>query len=190
MRVVAAVLAAGASRRLGRRKQLLPFEGGTLLGRIASRVCQTTCARVAVVLGAAADSIAPVLADIPVEIVRNDGWEEGIASSIRCATAWARGQDATALLLSVADQPRLSVAHLDALLAGFAQHGSAIGSRYAGVLGVPAIFDRRWFPQLDALTGEHGARGVLAIAGAESIDWPDGAFDLDEPAHLPLLVSL
>jgi CTP:molybdopterin cytidylyltransferase MocA len=190
MRVVAAVLAAGASRRLGRRKQLLPFEGGTLLGRIASRVCQTSCARVGVVLGAAADSIAPVLADVPVTIVRNEDWEEGIASSIRSAVAWARTEDATALLLSVADQPRLSVVHLEALIAAFAERGSAVGSRYAGVLGAPAVFDRCWFPHLDRLKGDHGARGVLAIANAHAIDWPDGAYDLDEPAHLPLLVSL
>jgi molybdenum cofactor cytidylyltransferase len=188
--VVAAILAAGASRRLGRPKQLLPFDGGTLLGRIAARVCEASCARVAVVLGAGADEIAPALDALPVEILHNEAWSEGIAASIRRAVEWARAIDSAALVLCLGDQPRLTAAHIDALAAAYRGAGSAVASRYAGGLGVPALFDARWYSELAALRGDRGARGVLAAAQAIAIDWPDGVVDVDEPEHVAQLDAL
>ena len=54
-------------------------------------------------------------------------------------------------------------------------------SRYAGVLGPPAIFPQRRFADLEALTGDTGARALLREAGADvaAVDWPAGEDDLD-----------
>ncbi len=193
--VACAVLAAGASARLGRPKQLVDAgQGETLLGRTLRVARSSACARVAVVLGAHRAQIAAALAGEGdgrgpggAEVLVNEGWSEGVASSIRVAAAWAEALPCAGLLLLVCDQPLLTVVHLDALVAAFTAGGGAVGSAYAGVLGVPAIFDRARYPALRALQGDRGARGLLH--GALAIDWPAGALDVDTEADVPALVS-
>jgi CTP:molybdopterin cytidylyltransferase MocA len=178
----AAVLAAGASRRLGRPKQLLGYRGTTLLRAVTGEICESRCDRVAVVLGAHAGWIAPTLAGMRVAQLANVLWSEGIASSIRCAVAWAMQAALDALVLAVCDQPRLTAAHVDALIAVHRATGGAVASRYGDGPGVPAIFPARDYPRLCGLAGDEGARRLLH--GADHVDWPDGAHDVDTPADL------
>jgi len=179
MIVAAAILAAGASSRLGRPKQLLPFRGTTLLRAVVREVCAASCDRVAVVLGAYAGSVAPELDGLPVASLANVLWTEGMASSIRCGVAWAVRSRCEALLVALCDQPRLTAAHLETLLQVYRRSPGPVASRYAGTLGAPAIFDRASFPALFALTGDAGASRLLA--SATPVDWPDGALDVDTP---------
>ena len=89
-------------------------------------------------------------------------------------------QGGDAALLLVKDQPRVTTAHLEQLLAAYRSTGGLVGSRYAGVVGVPAVFTRSEFPALLALRGEQGARQVLRSALAViALDWSDGALDVD-----------
>ncbi len=182
-RVLCAILAAGASRRFGGAKQLAPIEGTPMLRRAAEAACRSGCARTGVVLGARADQIAPVLEGLPLDRIENPGWNEGIASSIRAAVGWARARGAGALLLAVGDQPALGAPHLDELLAASGGGVRLAASRYAGVLGPPAVFPEARFAELEALTGDTGARALLRAAGADvaAVDWPEGAEDLDAP---------
>jgi CTP:molybdopterin cytidylyltransferase MocA len=171
--IAGVILAAGASTRMGAPKQLLALGGEPLVRAIAREALASRCTRVAVVLGAHADAIAPALDGLAVTIVRNEQWQEGMASSVRCAAAWAG--EADALLLMVCDQPRLTAAHLDALIAA----GPFAASAYAGTLGVPALLPRRMYGALLRSEGDRGARGLLA--GATPVPWPDGELDLDTP---------
>ncbi len=177
--IAAALLAAGASRRLGRPKQLLPYRGAPLVHVIARELCATCCDRVVVVLGAHAGAVAAALADLPVALEVNVLWTEGIASSIRCAVAWALRSGCDGLALVACDQPRLHAAHVDALVALHHRRGTAVASRYAGVVGTPAVFGATEFSSLLALAGDTGARHLLAAA--PTIDWAAGAYDLDTP---------
>jgi xanthine dehydrogenase accessory factor len=183
----AAILAAGSSSRLGRPKQLLPYAGATLVETIVARVRATSCTRMAVVLGADREEIARRLARVRVDIVDNDAWQEGMAGSLRVAVAWARAAGCTGLLIAVVDQPRLSTAHLERLLAALRATGDAAASRYSGKLGVPAAFGARWFGELERLQGDRGASGLLERSRVTAIDWADGSIDIDEPADLPHL---
>ena len=82
------------------------------------------------------------------------------------------------------DQPRVTPALLDALLAARASEGHALAAcDYGGVLGVPALFDRVLFPRLEALTGDEGARRVLAAYSGplSRIPFPEGRSDIDTP---------
>ncbi len=60
-----------------------------------------------------------------------------------------------------------------------AQTGRPVASRYAGVAGVPAVFGARDLPALASLRGDTGARALLAALAFPTVDWPDGALDID-----------
>jgi len=188
--VVLGVMAAGESRRLGTPKQLLPYHGRSLLEVVASVACAAPVARVAVVLGARAPEIAPCLSSLNVDILVNDAWQVGMATSVRCATSWALARQAAALVLVTGDQPHLDTAHLRALVAAHRASGGPVASFYDGVRGVPAVFPRAFFPRLLELRGDRGAatllRGVAAVA---EVPWPAGAFDIDERADIARLAA-
>ena len=171
---VLAILAAGASTRMApRKKQLVELDGEPLVRRAARLALASRASSVAVVLGAFADEIAPALAGLPVTRLDNADWAEGMASSVRAAATWAATTAASALLLCVCDQPAVTTAHLDALIAAHAADPArTIGSAYAGAVGVPAIIPRARWPELLALRGDRGARAllgehVLPLAGGE-----------------------
>ena len=152
---MALVLAAGASRRLGRPKQNVVFEGETLLDR-ATRIAREVAHEVIVVTRE-----------------NNPLADEGMASSIRVGVGLAG--DAR-ILITLCDQPRVTAAHLRALLAVDAP---IVASGYAGIAGVPAVFAPELIPELLALRGDVGARAVIERHGAVVIPFEDAAFDVD-----------
>ncbi|WP_206412747.1 NTP transferase domain-containing protein, partial [Lysobacter enzymogenes] len=111
MRFAAVLLAAGASRRLGRPKQLLRRDGETLLRRGARLALASAAARTVVVLGARADALRGELDGLAVEIVLNPDWQDGMAASLAAAARALAGFDGAVLVLAC-DQPALELAHL------------------------------------------------------------------------------
>lgn len=182
MTIAAIILAAGSSRRLGQPKQLLRLDGESLLRATAITVRATSCDQVCAVLGANATKIAPELDGLGVTVLHNAGWSEGMASSIRCGVTWAMHGGHDAVAICVCDQPRLTARHVDELIAKYRATGAVVASRYDGKLGVPAVFPRPQFRQLLALTGDQGARSVIANSpDTIAMAWPDGAQDIDTP---------
>jgi molybdenum cofactor cytidylyltransferase len=179
------LLAAGGSSRMGRAKQLLPVRGRPLVRHVAELVLRAPVAPVVVVLGAHADAIAPVLADLPVHVALNPDWSEGLGSSLRAGVAAARRQapQLAALLVVLADQPEIPPAHLAALIARFREGGCTIvASSVGGVPVPPVLFAACWFDELERITGDQGARALLRGRGRElaTIPLPSNA-DLDTP---------
>lgn len=184
-----AILAAGRSSRLGRPKQLVMHRGQPLLRHVAQQACASRCERIAVVLGAHADEVAPTLSGLPVKLLHS-AWQEGMAASVREAVSWARDLRLDALLLTLCDQPRLDAAHLDALLAAHEAGDSMVGSLYGGLLSVPALFSRSSFELLEALRGERGAASILRHdPAARSLPWPAGDLDIDTEDDVTRLLS-
>jgi len=157
--VVAIVLAAGASRRLGRPKQDVIYEGETLLAR-ATRLGREVADEVIVIDRAA-----------------NPNADEGMASSIRAGVERA---GSARLLFLLCDQPRITADHLRALIA---LDAPIVATGYAGIAGVPAIFAPRFIPELLALRGDRGARSIIERHWEEVrvVMFEDAAFDIDEP---------
>jgi xanthine dehydrogenase accessory factor len=189
--VVCAVLGAGGSSRLGRPKQLEIYAGKPLVRHVVDEVAAASCDAVAVVLGASASRIAPVLDGATVVVLANAAWDEGIASSIRAAVTWAEERGAAALVLVLADQPLIDGAHVDRLVEAWRAGAPAAASVYGGVLGVPALFDASLFGDLLALEGDRGAARVLR--GREDVarvSWPEGAVDVDTDADAAALATL
>lgn len=182
----AVVVAGGASRQLDSTDPHLPAGHGSLLARIVREVCASPVDGVAVVLGAAADQWARSLAGQSVTLLRNPEWSEGLASAIRVASSWAERTGATGLLLCQCDHVGLETAHLTRLIAmHHATCRGLVASAYRGMPGLPALFPRRLFPALFALSGDRGARTVIrSQPDAVAIEWPASEVDIETPADL------
>lgn len=182
----AVILAAGASIRMGRPKQLLEFAGQPLLLRAVDAALASPAWPVVVVLGAHAEKIRPVLARRPVLVTENPAWPEGMAASLRAGVTtlqqFSRGLDAA--LIALCDQPGFSPEIIARLVATQRTTGrSIVAARYAGRQGAPALFLREHFPTLVHLTGEEGARALLNdhAERVAAVDLPALAIDFDTP---------
>jgi molybdenum cofactor cytidylyltransferase len=185
----AVVLAAGGSSRLGRPKQLVTHRGGSLLRHAIDCARRAGCDPVLVVLGAEADRIAGDLEGSGVTIVIHEGWQAGLASSIRAGVAAARRRvpEPDAVMLIACDQPKLTAGVVRELRESVESGRHPLAAcRYDGTVGVPAAFHRPLFGELLQLEGSGGAKSILEsrLEEAHCVDWPDGAIDVDRPEDL------
>jgi xanthine dehydrogenase accessory factor len=133
--------------------------------------------------------VAAALGGLSVTLVTNDAWPEGIASSIRAAVRWAETTAAGALAIILGDQPLLSVAHLTALRDAWLAGADLVASRFAGVRGAPAVFDRARWGELARLDGDQGAGRLLRTEDVVAVDWAGGAVDVDTDQDLVELAA-
>jgi CTP:molybdopterin cytidylyltransferase MocA len=191
--IPAVILAAGASRRLGQPKQLLHMGGETLIERAVRLAQESGAAPVIAVLGAHFEYMCVFIASSGAILSFNDQWQQGIASSIHAGLKAldAVAPEALGVLIMSCDQPRLTAAHLRALIAAFAAQDQTaiVASAYASIHGVPAVFPRSSFADLRALRGDKGARSLLVQPPCPLISLPfaGGEVDIDEPADLAQL---
>jgi len=163
----AIVLAAGASGRFGRAKQLLQFEGEALVHRAGRLALATAPSDVLVVVGADADAVFASVQDLAVRRVDCADWRTGMSASLRAGVGALRPECAGALIV-LCDQPALDAAHLEGLLSAWRVNPErAVASAYAGRRGVPALLPRAWFADLQRSRGDHGARDLLAQRSEE-----------------------
>jgi molybdenum cofactor cytidylyltransferase len=161
-RVAIVVLAAGASRRLGRPKQLLELGGEPLIRHTVRNALASKADAVLVVLGNEADRIGSAIGDLKTEIVHNPDFTRGQSTSMVAGIS-ALGSDVDAAVLMLGDQPGVASSVLDALIDRFVSTRPAVVQpRYAdGKPGNPALVSRPLFPELLAVTGDIGAREVI-----------------------------
>jgi molybdenum cofactor cytidylyltransferase len=182
----AVVLAAGASRRLGAPKQLLPWHGEPLVRRATRSAMDAGLWPVVVVLGARADEVRAVLAGMPIATVTNAAFAEGLGGSIRVGLHRLRvcAPEVKGVVFLACDQPLVEAAHLAALaVAAHAGDKPIAASAYGGALGVPALFAASIFPELLKLPGDAGARRVISREPTRvvSVPLPGGELDVDTP---------
>jgi CTP:molybdopterin cytidylyltransferase MocA len=175
------LLAAGTSRRFGGRpKQLATFDGEPLVRRAARQALESRLAELVVVVGFEADRVRSVLEDLQLPVVENAAYGAGQSTSV-AAGLEAVDEDADACLFLPCDQPYLAAKTLNRLLWAYERTGGGIVvPAFRGRRGAPTLFDRRYFPELRALTGDAGGRQLLQRH-------PESILSVDLESELPLL---
>lgn len=178
------ILAAGASRRLGSPKQLLLFRGKSLLQHTIDESVAFT-EQVFVVLGHHQAAIAAQLQVHTAQILINEKWEEGMASSIRCGLHAAEMAGASTVIFLVSDQPFVSKLLLERMADAQEKSGKPIVvCRYAETFGIPVLFQQRIFTALYGLQGDSGAKKLVMqyLNDTAMVDFPEGNIDIDTAA--------
>lgn len=182
------ILAAGGSRRLGQPKQLVEIEGQSLVRRAAEAALSAGSGSVHVVVGAEVAGVRAALEGLPVELVINDAWKEGVASSIRAAidAIERREHPVETLILMLCDQPGVSGDVLRRLLEAYRMtRAPVVASRYPEGPGVPALFHAELFPALKSLDGDVGARQLIRHLDRDIVTIPfTMPDDIDTPGDL------
>jgi CTP:molybdopterin cytidylyltransferase MocA len=183
VQVAGLVLAAGAGRRYGCAKALVPYRGSPLVRRAAATVHAAGCAPALVVVGAEA---ARVRAAVPgLAFVDNPDWPTGMGSSLRAGLTALAGTPATAAVVLLVDMPGVTPEAVRRVAAHAAAGALAVGG-YGGRRGHPVLLGRdHWAGVAAAASGDRGARDYLRAHATlvRVVDVGDVADDgdLDEP---------
>ncbi len=180
--VTGVLLAAGAGRRAGGPKALRREPSGAWWLRQSISVLRAGgCVEVVVVLGCEADAARRLLAGVPVAVVVNPGWSEGVGSSLRAglqAVAAAPGQ---AALVHLVDLPDVNAAVVARLLATPMTPEVLARAAYHGRPGHPVLVGATHLAPLAAtLGGDRGGQDYLRAAGVHAVECGDLATGRDD----------
>ena len=178
------ILAAGPSSRMGQPKQQLLIDGKSLLIRTVETALQSDVGKVIVVLGASEEVHRELLKEVPVETIFNPNWQAGMGSSLKAGLshAFSINPRTEAIIVMVCDQPLLQSSHIKSLIEKYRKTNALIvASVYSNTTGVPALFDQKIFGKILELDDEQGAKKIIQQHEVETINFPEGAIDLDTP---------
>ena len=195
---VALVLAAGLSRRMGPVNKLLAEDaaGRPMIARTVDHVLASRAEPVIVVTGHERERVEAALAGRPVRFVHAPDHAEGLSASLRAGLG-AVPAVCEGALVCLGDMPLVGPGTLDRILDGFdpAAGRSVVQPVHEGQPGNPVLWGREFFTEIGALTGDRGARGLLALHAAHlaavpvtedsvlrDFDTPEALERLDAPA--------
>ncbi len=184
--IFAIVLAAGASSRFGRTKQLEPFEGVPLAAGVLRKAESVCGPRTVLVVGKDWQEVAAACEPLAGFFVINEDYAQGISSSIARGVR-AVADSADAILLTMADLPLVTEDHLSKLAETWRNSPrSIVASAFEDTLGPPVVFPKTDFDALLELRGDRGARQVLEANRDRvlQISCEEAAFDIDRPEDL------
>jgi CTP:molybdopterin cytidylyltransferase MocA len=173
----AAVLAAGAGRRMGTPKAELVVAGTRLLDRAVAVAREGGCAPVFVVVRAGTQVAGA-------EAVVNPDPERGMRSSLALAVEVAAEAEALAVLL--VDAPGVGADALRAVVSAWTPGRIAVG-RYGDRWGHPIVMaPDLWRTALAGAGRDEGARALLAARPdlVDQVEVPGDPADLDTPEDL------
>jgi len=188
------ILAAGSSSRMGQPKQQLIYREKTLLQLAIQAATGVTDHKLVVVLGARHETLLSEVDSKIADIVINPDWEQGMASSIKTGMTalLTLYPQIDQVLIMLCDQPFVDTALLEKLTQADPQNADVIAaSTYQNTIGVPVLFGKAWFTELQALEGEEGAKKMLLKYHDQVIAVPfaQGGVDIDTPEDYKRLLK-
>tara|TARA_R110002095_G_scaffold176779_1_gene154170 strand:- start:65 stop:670 length:606 start_codon:yes stop_codon:yes gene_type:complete len=164
-KIAVVVLAAGSSKRMGKPKQLLKWGNETLITHTIQTALKLNTHEFYVVLGANFQLIEKTINHFPITILNNENWEQGLGTSIACASKHILNQKLKidAVLFILADQPFITSDYLNKIVSSFSpQKNQIVASSYQNrKFGVPALFDNYFLYSLCHLKDDFGAKYIL-----------------------------
>lgn len=200
--IAALVLAAGQGSRMGNTKQLLPWQGKPLLAHVLEQVdALPAITRKACIVGHAAQAVQQAVQGYSGwQVLENTQWQQGQSTSLRRGLHWVcslpQGEAVQAVLVLLGDMPLVQPTTLHALIAAYSlarQQGApalAVLPTWQGQRGNPVLLDHALFPALCTITGDAGARNVLATLHEKillPVQDPGIVHDIDTPEAYSLL---
>ena len=191
MRIAGLVLAAGRSLRMAPRNKLLePIGGEKMVRRAAATALAGGATPVIVVTGHEAAAVADVLRGLDVTIVANPDYADGLSTSLRAGLqALPQGIDGALILLG--DMPEVETSVLAALMAAFTSGSAICVPVRHGRRGNPVLWGSAYFAEMMQLTGDSGAKPLMARHATHLIEIEvatDSIFeDVDAPEDLARL---
>ena len=183
MRIAGVLLAAGRSTRFGAADKLTASLHGRPLALHAAATLATLPLAACFVVTGNSDL------DWPGEVIVNDDPASGMARSIVLGVGAARRAGIDAVLITLADMPFVPRAHHERLIAAYAGPDTLVASIDGTRAMPPALFGAASFDKLEALTGDQGARALLAGANTIPLD-PSLLLDIDTPEQLARAAAL
>jgi molybdenum cofactor cytidylyltransferase len=162
-RIAAVVLAAGRSTRMGGANKLIAEISHRPLVRIAAEAALASRASpVIVVTGHQREQVEAAVAGLPVCLVHNPDFAQGLGTSLKAGVA-AVPAEADGAIVCLGDMPQVDAALIDRLIAAFDPDRGAlvVAPTFEGKRGNPVLWSRRFFPDLMAIEGDVGARHLI-----------------------------
>ncbi len=190
-RYAAIVLAAGRAQRMGAPKQLADIHGVPMVRHAVETVRSAEIETTIVVTGHVAERVGAALRGLPVTIIRNPDYADGLSTSLKAGLD-ALPPEIDAVLVALADMPLVSTDDINRLIESFdpAEGRSIIVPTHQGKRGNPVLWGAAYFAEMKTLTGDAGAKRLLADyaeAVAEVELGPGILTDIDTPADLAAL---
>jgi molybdenum cofactor cytidylyltransferase len=174
---------------VGSNKLLAEIAGRPLV-RIAAEEALASRARpVIVVAGHQRGEIEKTLAGLPVQIVYNADFVQGLGTSLKAGIA-AVPADAEGAIVCLGDMPQVDAGLIDRLIAAFDPDRGAlvVVPTFQGQRGNPVLWSRRFFPDLMSIEGDIGARNLIGRYGEAVLEVPlegkSALVDVDTPEAL------
>jgi len=193
--IVAVILSAGESSRMGRPKALLPIDGQTFIEKIVGALTRTRVGKIVVVLGHDAETLKRRLEHLAVAFLVNADYKSGQLSSLQTAVRRLQSdRECDGMLVHLVDHPYISSTLVDMMIERFYESNKLIVvPRCQGKRGHPVIFSRALFAELLNAPLDQGAKAVVNAHGDETLeietDDPGIAVDIDTPELYRQLVK-
>lgn len=183
---VLVLLAAGQSRRFGIANKLEQDFLGKPVGLHVVTALESVPFkdRIAITDGNSLD-----YAPLGYHVIRNPSPERGMSGSVRLGAAAARDVQAKAVMIVLADMPRVTAAHIYRMFDVADSSDAIVASSDGRHTRPPALFGADQFDYLMALTGDAGARDLVK-AGKHVVTAPAELIDIDTPEDLERLRAL
>lgn len=183
------IMAAGASSRLGRPKQLEIVKGKMLLQHILDEVNKLENVSAVLILGANGETIKNNVDAAGIPYLIHQAWKDGMSSSMKAGLRYLLSNEPNfdQVILLVCDQPFVNADLLTKLIEQkAASEKGIICCAYADTLGVPVLFDQKYFDALLALNSREGAKKLILqnMEDVFTVSFPKGEIDMDTEADL------
>lgn len=182
---VAVLPGAGASRRMGRPKLLLPYRDGTLVGAVVEALRGGGVSTIVLVTSPEDEDLRAWAREAGVMTAVNPDPQRGMLSSIREGIA-ALGRTGEILLVSPADLPALRSETVAALVQRMEETGAPLAVPvYQGKRGHPLAIAPALIPEIDTLDPDVGLKQLRdrheALLLEMEVEDPGVVEDVDTP---------